>query len=276
MVNTGPQKLPGASQLAFYGTGVFSGSSMEVNCGVVHTTEGMTLPTYADSSGRKGAMAPTVTGVPDIAAQKIKWFQHYDVDESARALVNKLGGVLTNTANAFQVELVGTCDASKATSWGKSVAGKNYLYWPAAPEWALKEVAWLVKWLNVNHKIPLTCVKQWLAYGKDTRRPGVVPASYGANPYRMTFAQWQAFTGWCGHQHVPENDHGDPGSMNFLRVIDLAKGTASTVIKTHTVIDNETLWSISQKYGVTVDKLRALNPTIKGDHIEPGDKVRYA
>ncbi|MFJ1808554.1 MULTISPECIES: hypothetical protein [unclassified Streptomyces] len=219
MAKTGPQKITGASQAHFYGTGQYSGSDMEVNCGVVHTTEGRTLPDY-----NGGAIAPTVTGVPDIAARKIRWYQHYDVDESARALANKLGGVETNTANAFQIELVGTCDDSKKTSWDGKKAGVDYLHWPTAPDWALAEVAWLVRWLNDYHSVPLTCVSEWLAYGKDARRPGITPASYGASPARMTGAQWQAFRGWCGHQHVPENDHGDPGSLNFARVIALAKG----------------------------------------------------
>lgn len=219
MAKTGPQKIPGASQTYFYGTGQYSGSDMEVNCGVVHTTEGRTVPSYSG-----GAMAPTVTGMPDIAARKIRWYQHFDVDESARALANKLGGVQTNTANAFQVELVGTCDDKYAKTWGTARAGVDYLHWPTAPDWALAEVAWLVRWLNDYHQVPLTCVKDWLAYGVDSRRPGITPASYGSSPARMTFAQWTAFTGWCGHQHVPENDHGDPGSMNFARVIQLAKG----------------------------------------------------
>ncbi|MDF2707064.1 MAG: hypothetical protein K0R62_2716 [Nonomuraea muscovyensis] len=219
MARTGPQRIPGASTAYFYGAGQYSGSDMEVNCGVVHTTEGRVLPSYSG-----GANAPTVTGVPDIAAKKIRWYQHYDVDESARALANKLGGVQTNTANAFQIELVGTCDDTKKTSWDGKKAGVDYLHWPTAPDWALAEVAWLVRWLNDYHAIPLTCVKDWLAYGKDARRPGITPASYGASPARMSFAQWQAFKGWCGHQHVPENDHGDPGSMNFARVIQLAKG----------------------------------------------------
>lgn len=222
MTRTGPQKIPGASQAHFYGDGQYSGSDLEVNCGVVHTTEGRTLPDY-----NGGAIAPTVTGVPDIAARRIRWYQHYDVDESARALANKLGGVQTNTANAFQIELVGTCDDAKKTSWGSVRAGVDYLHWPTAPEWALIEVAWLVRWLNANHGVPFTCAKDWLAYGADSRRPGITPASYGANPARMTFAQWNAFTGWCGHQHVPENDHGDPGSLDFARVIALAKGTAT-------------------------------------------------
>ncbi|WP_330449831.1 hypothetical protein [Streptomyces anulatus] len=219
MAKTGPQKIPGASQAYFYGTGRYSGSDMEVNCGVAHTTEGRTVPTYGG-----GAQAPTVTGLPDFKAKKIRWYQHYGVDESARALMNKLGGVETNTANVFQIELVGTCDAKNAKTWGGKTAGVDYIYWPEAPEWALAEVAWLVRWLHDYHRVPLTCVKDWLAYGKDSRRPGVTPASYGASPARMSMSAWRTFTGWCGHQHVPENDHGDPGSMDFARVIALAKG----------------------------------------------------
>lgn len=278
MTLTGPQKIPGANLTRFYGKGQYSGSDMEVNCGVVHTTEGRTLDDYGN-----GSMAPNITGVPNIGGRKIQWFQHFDVDESARALENKLGGVQTNTANAFQIELVGTCDDSKATVWGSAQVGVSYLYWPAAPEWALNEVAWLVAWLNTNHKIPLTCVKDWIAYGKDARRPGITPASYGANPARMTFAQWQKFTGWCGHEHVPENVHGDPGKMNFPHVIDLAKlivKPPAPVAKYHTVVAGDTLWGIGQQYKVTVDKLRTLNPKIKDDVIVPGDpvsgRVRYA
>ncbi|MFE0794800.1 hypothetical protein [Streptomyces mutabilis] len=219
MARTGPQKIPGASQAYFYGTGRYSGSAMEVNCGVVHTTEGRTVPSYSS-----GAMAPNVTGLPDIKARKIRWYQHFDVDESARALANRSGGVETNTANVFQIELVGTCDDKYKTSWSGKRAGIDYLHLPTAPDWALAEVAWLVRWLNQQHGIPLTCVKDWLAYGKDSRRPGITPASYGANPARMSMSAWRSFKGWCGHQHVPENDHGDPGNLNFARVIAIAKG----------------------------------------------------
>lgn len=219
MARTGPQKIPGASQAYFYGTGRYSGSAMEVNCGVVHTTEGRTVPSYSS-----GAMAPNVTGLPDIRARKIHWYQHFDVDESARALANRSGGVETNTANVFQIELVGTCDDKYKTNWSGKRAGIDYLHWPTAPDWALAEVAWLVRWLNQQHGIPLTCVKNWLAYGKDSRRPGITPASYGANPARMSMSAWRSFKGWCGHQHVPENDHGDPGNLNFARVIAIAKG----------------------------------------------------
>ncbi|MDX2550095.1 hypothetical protein [Streptomyces stelliscabiei] len=229
MAKTGPQKIPGASQTYFYGTGQFSGSDMEINCGAVHTTEGRTVPSYADASGRRGANAPSATGLPDCAAKKLRWYQHYDVDESARALANKLGGVSTNTANVFQIELVGTCDPKARDTWVRAGHRQDvdFIFWPEAPDWALAEVAWLVRWLHDYHGVPLTCVTDWLAYGVDARRPGVTPASYGASPARMTFGEWQAFTGWCGHQHVPENDHGDPGSMDFPRVIALAKGATT-------------------------------------------------
>jgi hypothetical protein len=238
MAKTGPQKIPGASQAYFYGNGRYSGSSMEVNCGVVHTTEGMSLPSYSG-----GSMAPTVTGVPNMKDRTIRWYQHFDVDESARALANKLGGVETNTANAFQIELVGTCDDKYAKTWSGKKAGVDYIHWPTAPEWALAEVAWLVRWLNQQHGIPLTCVKDWLAYGKDSRRPGVTPASYGASPARMSMSAWRSFKGWCGHQHVPENDHGDPGSMDFARVIAIAKGQTAKPPKEDDMPTPYDLWA---------------------------------
>lgn len=262
MTRTGPQKIPGASLAHFYGDGPDSGSDMEVNCGVVHTTEGRTLPDY-----NGGAIAPTVTGVPDIAARRIRWYQHYDVDESARALANKLGGVETNTANAFQIELVGTCDPKTRDAWVRAGHRQDvdFIFWPEAPEWALTEVAWLVRWLHDNHGVPLTCAKDWLAYGVDARRPGVVPASYGASPARMSFGEWRAFNGWCGHQHVPENDHGDPGSMNFARVIALAKGATTEEDDVALTADD-----IDKVATATVNKL------LKGGALENSDVDRIA
>lgn len=200
-VAKGPQKIPFASQKAFYG----GGSDMNVNVGVIHTTEGRTLPTYDG-----GKSAPTVTGVPNFKTKKIDWFQHFDVDKSARALVNKSGGVETNTMNAFQVELVGTCDKKTSVKWGG--AGTRHIFWPDAPEWALAEVAKLVKWLADSHAIPLKSSVTWKAY----------PASYGANGVRLTGGQWKAYYGWLGHQHVPENDHGDPGDIDMKRILEIA------------------------------------------------------
>jgi hypothetical protein len=44
------------------------------------------------------------------------------------------------------------------------------------------------------------------------------PKSYGRNLVRMTYDEWNRFEGICGHQHVPENDHGDPGALDVARL----------------------------------------------------------
>ena len=203
---TGPQRYPGASTAYWY-QNRYGGDLMEVNVVVLHTTEGRTLPDYSG-----GASAPNLTAVPDFANRKLKWYQHFDIDRSSRALVNLAGGVETNTLNVVQVELVGTCDPATHTRWGSA----EHVFWPEAPEWALAELAVFLRWMNAQHGVPLVGPSKWPAY----------PTSYGnGGGQRMSFAQWGAFKGVCGHMHVPENAHGDPGSLDCNRLIALAKGT---------------------------------------------------
>lgn len=216
---TGPQKYPGAST-AHWWQSTWGGDVMEVNVAVLHTTEGIGLPNYDG-----GSMAPNLTAVADFANKRLRWYQHFDIDRSSRALRNLAGGVQTNTLNVVQTEFDGTCDYTKRNNWGSRIAGKDYIYWGDPPDWALRDAADYLRWLNANHGVPLSGPSMWLTYGPDSRRPGITPASYGASPARMTFAQWNAFKGICGHQHVPENDHGDPGALPFTKLIALAKGT---------------------------------------------------
>jgi hypothetical protein len=206
MTKTGPQKYTGASTAHWYQK-AYPGDAMEVNVVVLHTTEGRTLPDYGG-----GATAPNLTAVPDVAARKLVWYQHFDIDVSSRALVNLAGGVQTNTLNVCQVELVGTCDPATHAKWGSAA----HIYWPQAPDWALAEVARFLAWMNAQHGVPLSGPTKWPAY----------PASYGtSNGARMSNATWTDFSGVCGHLHVPENLHGDPGAIDFARLIALAKGT---------------------------------------------------
>lgn len=208
----GPQKIPFAVTVgsSWYGDS-YAGTPFEANVGVLHTTEGTTLPSYGG-----GASAPNVTGVPNLTNHTVKWYQHFDVDRSSRALRNASGGVETNQLNAFQVELVGTCDPATRDEWSRE--GRSFIFWPDAPDWALKEVAKLVRWLDDNHKIQIKSSVSWKAY----------PSSYGDSPVRLSGAQWSAYYGWLGHQHVPENDHGDPGDIDFDRIIQFALGDAPT------------------------------------------------
>jgi hypothetical protein len=43
----------------------------------------------------------------------------------------------------------------------------------------------------------------------------------------MSGKAWNAFKGVCGHSHVPENLHGDPGALDFANLIEYAREYAS-------------------------------------------------
>ncbi len=206
MARTGPQYYPGANTSSAWYEDNYPGDAMEVNVCVLHTTEGRTLPSYGG-----GGSAPNLTAVPDFANRRLKWYQHFRIDTSSRALVNLAGGVETNTNNVVQVELVGTCSPSTHADWGSA----QHIYWPDAPDWALEGVADFLRWVNAQHGVPLVGPKLWNPY----------PKSYGsAGGQRFTNAEWNAFRGICGHQHVAENSHGDPGALDFARLLAMAKG----------------------------------------------------
>jgi hypothetical protein len=173
---------------------------------LLHTTEGSSWPVYSG-----GSIAPNLTALPDVANRRLIWRHHFPVNMSSRALKNAPGGVQTNADHVVQVELIGTCEK-----------GGPGLYWPGAPDWALAGVAELARWLHIEWGLTLNAAPLWLPY----------PASYGNTKARMSGATWDAFRGILGHQHVPENDHGDPGALDVARIIALAKG--NTVARTLT------------------------------------------
>lgn len=204
-MKTGPQRYPGASTAYWYGS-KYPGSAMESNVIAWHSTEGASLPDYDG-----GSMAPNFTAKPDFAAKRLVWFQHFDFDASSRALVNAAGGVETNTLNVCQVEIVGTCDPATHRKWGST----PHLYMPELPDWAVRDLGAFAKWAHDNHGVPLTSDVTFKAY----------PGSYGAsNGVRMSASKWESFTGHCGHQHVPENLHGDPGLLPMAAILTAAKG----------------------------------------------------
>lgn len=203
---TGPQRYPSANTSHWYQT-KYPGDAMEVNVIVWHSTEGTSLPEYSG-----GSMAPNFTAVPDFTAKKLTWFQHFDFDVSARALVHA-GAVATNTLNVDQVEIVGTCDPTTHAKWTK--AGIKHLYMPELPDWAIRDLAAFSKWAHDQHGVPLSSAVTWKAY----------PGSYGDNGVRLPNAAWLKYSGHCGHQHVPSgNVHGDPGAFPMAAILTAAKG----------------------------------------------------
>jgi hypothetical protein len=159
-----------------------------VEKGVLHSTETGNLPAYSG-----GSMAPHFTLQPNLKTETVRGYQHFNTDRPSRALRNLPGGVETGKDGAIQIELVGTCDPKAAK------AHPDWMFWPEAPRWALDGVREFMRWIEGQHGIPRSAPTLWLPY----------PESYGNTRARMTSAQWSAFRGWCAHQHVPENVHGD-------------------------------------------------------------------
>jgi hypothetical protein len=134
---------------------------------VWHTTEGDTYPGPQLYHGTN----PHFTC--DFKRKKL--YQHTPIDLSAKALVNGLGGVETNHANAVQVELVGR--AAQSGTW----SDEDYAF-----------IHELARWIEDNHNVRHHAADPW------------------TQP-RFSQAHWRRFAGHCGHMHVPENDHTDPG-----------------------------------------------------------------
>lgn len=211
------QHYPGANTTAQYWAGKFVGSTMNTNCACLHTTEGFTWPSYGG-----GASAPHMTILPNIKARTISLRQHFPAGKSSRALVNLAGGVETNTLNVFQIEFIGTCDSRYRERWGNKVAGVDYIYWPDAPDWLLEAIAPVFQWLDAEwdgFKIVDATPRGWVRY----------PDSYGVGAkQRMTAREWANAYGIFGHQHVPENAHGDPGNFPIARLVEFATGKPAT------------------------------------------------
>lgn len=184
----------------------YKGSTIVPNVVVIHSTEGTGWPGY-----NGGGSAPHLTIMPDFTKKKLVIRQHFPFNKSSRALVNAAGGVETNTLNAIQLELVGTCDPYTHSVWTKK--GIRHIYMPDLPSWYKEELAKLFLWMHRNMpKIPLkdAALRGWKAY----------PDSYGVrNKNRLTFSEWNNAYGFVGHQHVPENSHGDPGAMPMPEII---------------------------------------------------------
>lgn len=183
----------------------FPGSLIRPNVVVWHTTETLDWPGYDG-----GASAPHVTVHPFPADRRLAFRQHFPFEASSRALRNLDGGVETNTLNAIQVELIGTCDLAFKR------AHPSAILWPDAPDWALEALAHFVRELAETFPaIPLrdAAPRGWLPY----------PSSFGnERGQRMSFSEWRAAVGHCGHQHVPENTHGDPGNFPIRRLLTFA------------------------------------------------------
>ena len=188
--------------------------------GVLHTTETTGLPDY-----RRGASAPHFTVDPRSG----RIWQHYETARPSRALKHPAGTIDTNNARAIQIEIIAYSDANIA----KRVGG---LHIDRLTPAQLAPLAKLMRWIEATHQVAATSGLTFKPY----------PASAGTgNGVRLGSTAWRKFGGWCGHQHVPVNDHGDPSDIAIARLLtNLAPTPAPQpeVFKVATTDDARVLW----------------------------------
>lgn len=165
------------------------GGAMAIEKGVLHTTE---------SRGRfsPGAAYFGHNSWPHFTVSRGVVWQHIPIDRSARALLHPAGTPATNTDGAVQIEI----------DWNAADA-RNL---PADTTAALRD---LVAWICEQTGIPAV----WTARGVH-EYPPEDGHRLGREPWRMPWPEWDAFRGWCGHCHVPGNDHGDPGPLDLAAI----------------------------------------------------------
>jgi hypothetical protein len=171
--------------------GTYDGSPWRL---VLHSTEGGSVDGAVDAYRSHGGW-PTFT-VDPVSGRRV---QHYDTDTAARALAHPSGTPATNNANAVQVEIVGYAERSMPYLTDSQL------------DWLGGQVV-----APIRHAAPFALTApRFVPY----------PDSYGAYaPQRFPWPQWSSFGGVCGHEHVPGNDHGDPGAINIDRVLAAARG----------------------------------------------------
>ncbi len=168
---------------------------------VLHTTEGAGTVEDLARYYQQSTFWPNLTA--DVSGRVLA--QHIPFSRAGRALTNAAGGEETNRAGAVQVEIIG---------WSADAPRR-----PASMVMPLLSDA-QVDWLGGQ----LAPLFDMLPIARRALSFAPYPASYGLhNGVRMSGQQWREFSGVCGHQHVPENDHGDPGAFDVARFLEATK-----------------------------------------------------
>jgi hypothetical protein len=154
--------------------------------GLWHSTETDGWPGYA--TGSFPHLTVHVEGGRFVARQ------HIPFTRAARALRNESGGVQTNRITRCQVEIVDRADLIDMHGLKPPIEDG---------------LADLAQWLEAEWGVPRVCTVQFLTY----------PESFGDSPVRLGPAAWERYTGWLGHMHAAENDHGDPGALDWRPIL---------------------------------------------------------
>lgn len=156
--------------------------------GVIHSTEGAS---YAGARGAYGATGNFPHFTASFETSKFEIWQHLPLTSYATALVHPTNGPETNRLACIQIEVVGFAEQS-----------------PGWPIGLLDGLRTWMEWIEAQTGVQALS-PQFLPY----------PMSAGQTLARMSATEWMAFHGWCGHEHVPGNTHGDPGALNMAYLL---------------------------------------------------------
>jgi len=170
---------------------------------VIHTTETAGLPGYGF-----GSVSPHFTiGVGDAGSLprekkgKVRIWQHISLDRTASALLHKPGTIETNHMGAHCIQI--ECITYIGDQKDAGIVGNKGKF----PKALTKALAGLVEEItsalgDININIS---PKRWSSSG-----------AYGEKaPQRLSEDEWEGFNGICGHEHVPNNRHWDPGAFDI-------------------------------------------------------------
>jgi hypothetical protein len=181
---------PEAEWVPMAGSSLFTGGPKRL---VLHTTEGWSIES-ALSAYRAKTIAPQFT--VDFVARR--WLQHVDTDRAASAMANLSGGVQTNRDGAVQMEIVGFA------AYTQDISDMD------------------LRWLG--QILRLICEREGIDLNNHPAFVGTEAGTIATTtaPQRMSYTAWENFNGVCGHQHVPENHHWDPGRFPYDRMLELS------------------------------------------------------
>ncbi|HEX9991371.1 MAG TPA: hypothetical protein VGB14_00445 [Acidimicrobiales bacterium] len=157
---------------------------------VLHTTESLWYHPTLREDINNGATTYDGFGHPNFPTWTLDrdgtLYVHCSARRTSRALLNPPGGVETNRWNVVQVEIVG-------------VASGGWAGLTDAQKVTLRRLVW---WCIDHGYCTLRFPPQGWAKYPD------LPAARRFSP-----DEWRAWDGICGHEHVTENTHRDPGDF---------------------------------------------------------------
>lgn len=171
---------PDAKQIRLPDAGSFLGGGKKI---VYHTTEGSSVDGAVSALRSANAASHFVI---DAHGKRPELVQLVPLNLAARSLAHP-SGPETNRANAIQIEIVGF--AREAHDW----SDRTY-----------SNIADLTRWISRVFGVPHRCKVSFKVSGAA----------------KLSGQDFYEYAGLIGHQHVPGNDHTDPGDFRVGKILE--------------------------------------------------------